>query len=251
MHVCLSSCALHLSALLHCKIASHFIRRCCRSFFCPAHSLTPDRVFTPFFPSFLFFIRFFLSCSSVFAIEYAIGSRASICLSQKRNFWAKCQLCTLNIYRKAIYVIAWFSSTNIHALENCLISGSIFPSILCIIRSYFSSIANWWFDLLCVCVCMYMHSQFTFVLHQSAFVLSSALFGCCCCCSCRCYASNQLIVRFGKVFRSNFAAVKFPSFCLCCCLISSFEKPHMTWTFIENRSRFLFVWTQFCLKSER
>lgn len=152
MHVCLSSCALHLSALLHCKIASHFIRRCCRSFFCPAHSLTPDRVFTPFFPSFLFFIRFFLSCSSVFAIEYAIGSRASICLSQKRNFWAKCQLCTLNIYRIAIYVIAWFSSTNIHALENCLISGSIFPSILCIIRSYFSSIANWWFDLLCVCV---------------------------------------------------------------------------------------------------
>lgn len=96
------------------------------------------------------FYSFFLSCSSVFAIEYAIGSRASICLSQKGNFWAKCQLCTLNIYRIAIYVIAWFSSTNIHALENCLISGSIFPSILCIIRSYFSSIANWWFDLLCV-----------------------------------------------------------------------------------------------------
>lgn len=138
-------------------------------FFCPAHSLTPDRVFTPFFPSFLFFIRFFLSCSSVFAIEYAIGSRASICLSQKRNFWAKCQLCTLNIYRKAIYVIAWFSSTNIHALENCLISGSIFPSILCIIRSYFSSIANWWFDLLCVCACTCIHNLLLYCINRRLF----------------------------------------------------------------------------------
>lgn len=124
-------------------------------FFLPSSLTHTGSGFYSLFPVFLFFIRFFLSCSSVFAIEYAIGSRASICLSQKGNFWAKCQLCTLNIYRIAIYVIAWFSSTNIHALENCLISGSIFPSILCIIRSYFSSIANWWFDLLCACTCIH------------------------------------------------------------------------------------------------
>lgn len=169
MHVCLSSCALHLSALLHCKIASHFIRRCCRFFFAQLTHSHRIGFLLPFSRLFYFLFDFFLSCSSVFAIEYAIGSRASICLSQKRNFWAKCQLCTLNIYRKAIYVIAWFSSTNIHALENCLISGSIFPSILCIIRSYFSSIANWWFDLLCVYACTCIHNLLLYCINRRLF----------------------------------------------------------------------------------
>lgn len=80
----------------------------------------------------------------------------------KRNFWAMCQLCTLNIYRIAIYVIAWFSSTNIHALENCLISGLFCPLILCNIHSstfpvYFQTTNN---------LIPRVHSQFTFVLHH-------------------------------------------------------------------------------------
>lgn len=44
---------------------------------------------------------------------------ASIC--SKEKYLEKCQLCTLNIYRKAIYVIAWISGTNIKMLRNCLI----------------------------------------------------------------------------------------------------------------------------------
>lgn len=53
-----------------------------------------------------------------------------------------CQCCTLNIYRKAIYVIAWFSSTNIHALGKLSYFRIVLacaPSFLCNIRTLLHS----------------------------------------------------------------------------------------------------------------
>lgn len=101
---------------------------------------------------------------------------------RKKNFWAMCQLCTLNIYRIAIYVIAWFSSTNIHALENCLISGLCWPLILCTtftatlsVHVFFSS--NKQLDLACaftIYFCVLHHlTLFVFMLLSSFLVVAA------------------------------------------------------------------------------
>lgn len=91
------------------------------------------RVFSFFFVSEQLFLSLFLTLSSSISVVWVLSGlfclfflcmllihSAQHCLqsAQKRNFLEKCQLCTLNIYRIAIYVIAWFSRrTNMRSLS--------------------------------------------------------------------------------------------------------------------------------------
>lgn len=178
------------------------------------HSLTHSGdLLLPFLPtfyvySFSFFIHFF-PLLSVFSplcrwtYHWERELSFNLCLILKvANFSAKCQLCTLNIYRIAIYVIAWFSNTNIHALENCLISG-IFFSLFSFYASFAATFLLLPTDDL-ILTGMFVHPITIYFCTASigiySFICCYDFFRCFCCYCCWFYASNRLIVHFGKVF---------------------------------------------------